>query len=156
VDTDALIFNFETDFAGTLVCIPMSVRLKLDVCGVKVSLKQWNRFPAGDRQALLRTRCESPDEVKGYKSLLLTLIGEHANSAPEYVAVDPSPEWSDTSRVPQRIVAYATAMGRKPPPPDQWRTLSPLKRFTLYKLTRPNHSNDNFIPAMQEFGLTDG
>jgi hypothetical protein len=46
--------------------------------------------------------------------------------------------------------------GRKPPLVDQWRALSSLKRFTLYKLTRPNHDNDNFIPAMQEFGLTDG
>jgi hypothetical protein len=156
VDSEGLIFDFETDFAGTLVCIPMSVRLKLDVCGVKVSLKQWNRFPPDDRQRLLRTRCETPEETKAYKELLLTLIGEHANSAPEYVAVDPAPEWSDTSRVPPRIVAYAAAMGRKPPLADQWRTLSPLKRFTLYKLTRPNHENDNFIPAMQEFGLIDG
>lgn len=156
MDTDGPIFNFETDFAGTLRCIPMSVRLKLDECGVKVALKQWNRFPAGDRQALVRARCDTPQEMKGYKDLLLTLIGKHAKSAPELFAVDPSPEWSDTNRVPQRIVAYAASLGRKPPLVDQWRTLSPLKRFTLYKLTRPNHDNDNFIPAMQEFGLTDG
>jgi hypothetical protein len=156
VDAEGPIFNFETDFAGTLRCIPMSVRLKLDECGVKVSLKQWNRFPAADRQALLNTPCDTPNAAKGYKDLILSLIGKHTSSAPEYVTVDPSPEWSDTSRVPQRIVAYAAALGRKAPVIDQWSKLSPLKRFTLYKLTRPNHSNDNFIPAMQEFGLTDG
>src|SRR5665213_2581541 len=110
----------------------MSVRLKLDECGVKLSLKQWNRFPADDRQTLLKTRCETPDEIKGYKDLLGSLIARHASSALEHVAVDPSPEWSDTSQVPHRIVAYATALGRKPPLIDQWRTMSPLKRFTLY------------------------
>jgi hypothetical protein len=29
------------------------------------------------------------------------------------------------------------------------------QRFALFKLTRPNHDNDNFIPAMREFGLLD-
>lgn len=28
-----------------------------------------------------------------------------------------------------------------------------LQRFALYKLTRPGHDNDNFLPAMREFGL---
>jgi len=155
VDTEGPIFKFETDFSGSLHCIPMSVRFKLDECGVKLSLKQWNRFPPQERHALVNARSDTPEHVKSYQQLLLALIEKYASSTAEFVAIDPSPEWSDPERVPPRIVAYTAALGRKPPLPDQWKSLSPLKRFTLYKLTRPNHDNDNFIPAMQEFGLAE-
>jgi hypothetical protein len=155
VETEGPIFNFETDFSGTLRCIPMSVRFKLDECGVKLSLKQWNRFPADERQRLVRVPGDTSQRAQGYRDLLLSLIEKYAATTPEFCAVDPAPEWSDTSRVPTRIISHAAALGRKPPLPEQWRTLSPLKRFTLYKLTRPNHDNDNFLPAMREFGFTE-
>lgn len=155
MDTEAPIFNFETDFAGALPCIPMSVRLKLDECGVKLSLKQWNRFPKDDRHALVRTRCDTPDRTQSYRKLLLALIEKHSASSPELVAIDPSPQWADSSRVPQRILDYTASLGRKAPSLQQWQSLSPLQRFTLYKLTRANHDNDNFLPAMREFGLAE-
>jgi len=40
------VFAFKLDFGGTLRCIPMSVRLKLDQTGIRLSLKQWNKLPA--------------------------------------------------------------------------------------------------------------
>lgn len=40
------------------------------------------------------------------------------------------------------------------PSPQQWASLTTLRRFALFKLTRPGHDNDNFVPAMLEFGLT--
>ena len=36
---------------------------------------------------------------------------------------------------------------------EQWAALAPLQRFALYKLTRPGHKNENFLPAMREFTL---
>jgi hypothetical protein len=41
---DLQIFDFERDFAGSLRCIPMIVRFKLDQCGVKLSLRQWSQL----------------------------------------------------------------------------------------------------------------
>ena len=40
-----------------------------------------------------------------------------------------------------------------PPTVAQWAALSPLQRFAIFKLTRPGHTNENFEPAMREFGL---
>jgi hypothetical protein len=31
--------------------------------------------------------------------------------------------------------------------------LTPLQRFALIKLTRSQHENNNFLPALIEFGL---
>ena len=39
-----MLFDFERDFAGSLRCIPMVARQKLDIVGIKLSLRQWSRF----------------------------------------------------------------------------------------------------------------
>jgi hypothetical protein len=153
VEADWPIFGFETDFAGTLHCIPMSVRFKLDQCGIKLSLKQWNRFAPEERRELVRRTCESPQHVQLYKEYLAKLIETRASSAVEVVATDPHPEWADASHVPQRIISYASALSVTPPSVEQWGVLTPLQRFALFKLTRAGHDNDNFVPAMQEFGM---
>ena len=147
------IFGFETDFAGTLRCIPMSVRLKLDQVGIKLSLKQWNRIAAHERQQLIDRPCGSDPESASFKEYLVRLIETQARSEVEYTAVEESPVWADPQAMPTRIAAWAEDAGVPPPSADQWAALTPLQRFTLFKLTRPGHSNENFIPAMREFSI---
>ena len=74
VNDAASLFDFEQDFAGALQCIPMCVRFKLDVCGVKLSLRQWNRFVHGDRERLIELPCERPDEIPAYRQCVTELI----------------------------------------------------------------------------------
>ena len=147
------IFGFEIDFAGTLHCIPMSVRMKLDQVGIKLSLKQWNRLPEPERQALIDRPCEGSARTGAYREFLVAAIEAHTRSPVEYASVDASPPWADASAVPARVVAWAQGLGVPPPSAAQWAALTPLQRFALFKLTRPGHSNENFIPAMREFSL---
>jgi hypothetical protein len=147
------IFAFETDFAGTLHCIPMSVRMKLDAVGIKLSLKQWNRLPAAQRQALIDRTCEGGAQAAAYREFLVGAIATHTQSPVEYASVDASPAWADAGTVPTRVIEWARSAGVAPPSATQWRALTPLQRFALFKLTRPGHSNENFIPAMREFAL---
>lgn len=51
------------------------------------------------------------------------------------------------------VVDHARSLGVRPPNQAQWRALTRLQRFVLIKLTRDNHDNVNFLPAMVEFGL---
>jgi hypothetical protein len=147
------IFAFETDFAGALYCIPMVVRRKLDQCGVKVSLKQWNRFALEERERLVAQGCETPEEVEFYGGYVVSLIQARTQEPAELVNRDPGRDWNDTTLVPARLIDYANNLNIRPPSLQQWTALAPLQRFALFKLTRPGHSNDNFIPAMREFGL---
>jgi hypothetical protein len=153
MEADSSIFGFETDFAGTLRCIPMCVRLKLDQCGIKVSLKQWNKFPSVERHLLVNELRDSTAEITSYAAHVTRLIETYAGSRVETVEVDSSPEWANPHTIPSRVVNYALELGVTPPSEVKWRALSPLRRFALFKLTRPGHRNDNFIPAMREFGL---
>lgn len=153
MSTSAEIFQFEKDFAGALYCIPMVVRRKLDLCGVKVSLKQWNRFALEERERLVAQRCETPDEIDAYALYVTGVIQNRTHEPAQLLERDAGAEWNDGTRVPQRVLDYSIERGVSPPTAAQWAALTPLQRFSIFKLTRPGHSNENFVPAMREFGL---
>jgi hypothetical protein len=152
VDNELQVFDFEKDFAGSLRCIPMAVRFKLDCCGVKLSLRQWSRFTHEDRDRLLKSPCTATEEIQSYKDFLIMLIETRANEEAKNVVVASHPAWSVTNRVPDAVCNQALSLQVTPPALERWASLTPLQRFALLKLTRPGHENANFIPAMQEFG----
>jgi len=152
--TDTQLFAFESDFVASLRCVPMAVRLKLDLCGIKLSLRQWSRFTREDRQALLVRRCRAPAEIAAYREILTALIAARAGEAARLLAETPCGQWDTAGRTPAVVADYARSQGLAPPSAGQWAALTRLQRFALIKLTRDNHDNVNFVPAMREFGLT--
>jgi hypothetical protein len=147
------IFAFELDFGGSLRCIPMSVRLKLDRTGIKLALKQWNKLPAAERRQLVERPCDELPQIESFKQHLILLIEKFTLTSAELTPLDDSPPWADAAVVPERVCVWARSRGVASPSTEQWAALTPLQRFALFKLTRPGHSNDNFIPAMREFSL---
>jgi hypothetical protein len=155
MNTSPEIFQFEKDFAGALYCIPMVVRRKLDLSGVKVSLKQWNRFALDEREQMVAQSCETPGEVDVYSRYVVSVIENRTNEPAQLLERDAGAEWNDAQSVPQRVLDYSIERDVRPPTLAQWAALTPLQRFAIFKLTRPGHSNENFVPAMREFGLID-
>lgn len=153
MNTPSEIFQFEKDFAGALYCIPMAVRRKLDLCGVKVSLKQWNHFTLDEREQMVAQGCETSSEIDDYGRYVVSVIESRTSQPAQLLEKDDGAEWNDTNSVPQRVVDYSMERDVTPPTVAQWAALSPLQRFAIFKLTRPGHSNENFEPAMREFGL---
>ncbi len=145
-------FEFEQDFVGSLRCIPMIVRHHLDTCGVKLKLEHWNHFSQADRQALVDWPCQSEAEAQRYKEKLQALITSQAGAPAKTLATQPHPPWADSSIVPEAVRAKF-AEQRVPLTLEQWAALSELQRFALIKLSRPSHENQNFMPAVKEFGL---
>jgi hypothetical protein len=149
--TDTL-FQFELDFADTLHCVPMGVRLKLDTCGIKLSLAQWNRFDRAERQQLVEQPCDGPETATTYRDYVVTLVDQHQSGPLKTLAVDPNPAWLQAEAIPPAVQQRADELGCLLTL-AQWQGLSPLQRFALMKLSRPSHENHNFLPALQEFGL---
>ena len=46
-------FDFEADFTADLRCIPMAVRRKLDLAGIKLKLQHWSELHEAERAELL-------------------------------------------------------------------------------------------------------
>jgi hypothetical protein len=147
------LFAFESDFVATLRCIPMAVRLKLDRAGIKLSLRQWSRFTLADRSELLRLACAATAEIALYRTRLIELIALRANEAAKNIPLPDAEPWMESELLPAAVEDHARKVGLRSPTVEQWRALSTLRRFTLLKLTRDNHDNVNFGPAMREFGL---
>lgn len=150
---DNTLFRFEEDFAGSLRCIPMCVRLKLDLTGIKLSLRQWSQFGAQARRHLLDLPCATFHHQQLYRDTLIALIGQHCDEPPRDLALNDEPLWQATSAVPSCVMGQAAADRVSPPTTAAWCALSPLQRFALVKLARSRHENENFVPALREFGL---
>jgi hypothetical protein len=145
-------FDFEADFVDSLRCIPMIVRLKLDTCGVKLKLVEWNRFTQSECQQLVESPCEELTAVNTYREYVSELIFQQTGHGASLLEIDPQPAWLNDREIPPAITTKATEhqlnISR-----SQWKNLTPLQRFALIKLTRSAHENNNFLPAFEEFGL---
>lgn len=145
-------FAFESDFVESLRCIPMQIRLKLDTCGIKLKLPQWNQFTQSDRQTLVELPCETADEIQTYRETLQKLVRDRTETTASELPIDPSPAWLNVTQIPESVQAKASEVGAEISLP-QWVSLTPLQRFALIKLSQSGHENRNFLPALQEFGL---
>lgn len=145
-------FQFEADFVESLRCIPMQVRYKLDACGVKLKLQHWHQFTQGERQSLVDLPCGTEEEAASYREHLQQMVLEHTGQAASDLPVEALPAWMDETVIPLSVQEKATETGVELTL-EQWRSLSPLQRFVLIKLSRSGHENSNFLPAMQEFQL---
>jgi hypothetical protein len=148
------LFEFESDFVQTLRCIPMSVRFKLDACGIKLTLRQWSRLSLQERHDLRLAPCRSAAEVQAYREALIDLIARRANDLAKALPEPADLAWQDRARLPDSVSAFARTVGVDTVLDlTAWANLTALQRFILIKLSRDNHDNVNFVPALREFGL---
>ncbi len=145
-------FNFEADFVDSLRCIPMIVRLKLDTCGVKLKLAEWNRFTQAECAQLVELPCDREPEITTYKTYVSQLIIHHTGHEASLLSIDPQPPWSNDREIPESVINKAAETGVSIDL-TQWQNLTTIQRFALIKLTRSQHENNNFLPALTEFSL---
>ena len=146
-------FKFEEDFYDKLRCIPFSTRHKLDLAGVKLSLKSWNLFSEDDRLKLCGASVQTEEEGNRYRESLAALLG---NLGEPVKLLDPAQlesekaQWGDPNRIPEAVAVKISQLGLTLRPED-WRDLDDLQRFTLFKLSQGKHDHANLGPALKEF-----
>lgn len=150
--TTSPFFEFEQDFVGSLRCIPIVVRHRLDTCGVKLKLEAWNKFSQSDRLALVEWPCDAPEEIETYREQLQALITKKTGAPAKTLAIAPLPDWQNLQAIPAAVVEKFQQQ-QIPLSLQQWTQLSELQRFALIKLSRSSHENNNFLPAVREFAL---
>ena len=147
-------FDFEAAFVKSLRCVPMIVRYKLDVCGIKLSLRAWSQFSLSTRARLVTMKVASLDEVQAYRNFLSQAILDVGEFVVP-VEGEPQPAWADSERIPEAVARKAEELNVRIDREQGWAALQPLQRFALLKLTRNGHENENFAPALREFGLAE-
>jgi hypothetical protein len=146
-------FKFESDFVDTLRCIPMCVRHKLDLAGVKLKLNEWSKLAQSEREYIASLHLNSRAEIQTFRNVVVILTRITSGAMPSLM--DPvTPDWNSTE-IPDQVAEKAVSLGVTVSP-EAWRNLGELPRFALMKLSRPGHEGKNFVPALEEFGVTHG
>jgi hypothetical protein len=146
-------FKFEEDFYNQLRCIPFSTRMKLDLAGVKLSLKGWNLFSEEDRQKFCEMSAQSKEDAALYRKALVTLlekIGEPVKFLEPSQLDSEKSLWGNPEEVPADVAAKVSQLGLKLEPGD-WKKMDDLQRFVLLKLSQGKHDHANLGPALNEF-----
>ena len=146
-------FQFEAEFVASLRCIPMQVRYKLDTCGIKLKLQHWHSFSPSERQKTVELPCHTADEIKIYGENLRSQVFQRFGIYPNDLPIDANPAWMQRESLPVSVLQHAQESNLALSL-SQWQKLTDLQRFALIKLSTSNHENDNFLPALQEFGIT--
>lgn len=147
-------FDFEKDFMDDGIrCIPMIVRFKLDACGIKLKLKEWNKMELGEREDFANLFIDTVENLDAYRSYVEQTIARLTSENPTYLSPNQkNSTWMMTDQIPDQVREKLREL-RVELGVNQWATLSDLKRYTLLKLSRPGHENRNFPKALKEFGL---
>ena len=74
-------FDFEEDFMeDNIRCIPMIVRFKMDIAGIKLKLAEWSKFQPAERVKLALLPVSSRLETNKYRTYLCALIEKHTGN----------------------------------------------------------------------------
>lgn len=141
-------FSFERDFIGSWRCIPLCVRRKLDLIGLKLRLSHWLALSQSQRQELV----DWPDDASGLASLdehlrgcTRTMVDGEARRLPPATA-EP---WQNAATIAEAVGDAASQRGIALSLQD-WGELSELERYALCKLARPGHDHHNLEAAFSE------
>ena len=146
-------FQFEEEFmANNMRCIPMIIRFKMDMAGIKLKLSEWKKFSKEERIELAVMNCGFHEASEQYAGHLAGLIKKYTRRDPTSMEVNKTPAWKDLHSIPGILIEKLKEFDWSLPI-AQWKGLTDLQRFALLKLCRPGHENKNFPRAMKEFNL---
>lgn len=147
-------FGFEAEFTGDLRCIPMAVRRKLDLAGVKLKLVHWSELTVAERQLLLAW----PDGTAAVAELRLWLLERTAQQTAGGARTLPiayQESWQQQQETPPAVHQACSEQGVLLCD-AAWAGLSELQRFALVKLSHGGHEHRNLPLALAEFGVGAG
>jgi len=144
-------FGFEADFTSDLRCIPMAVRRKLDLAGVKLKLQHWSELEEAERSALLAWP-DDPAAIEGLRQHLLKRTAALSNGPAKELPRAVNEPWQQSAAIPEVLSASCAQLGLQVHG-GGWTQLDELQRFALVKLSHPGHEHRNLPRALAEFGL---
>lgn len=146
-------FQFEEEFMeNNMRCIPMIIRFKMDMAGIKLKLSEWKKFSTEERIELAFMNCGFNEGSEQYAGYLAGLIRKYTRRDPTSMEVNKVPTWKDLHSIPGILIEKLKEIDWSLSI-TQWKRLTDLQRFALLKLCRPGHKNRNFQKAMKEFNL---
>ena len=141
-------FRYEAEFYPLLSRIPLHVRMKLDLTGIRISLKDWLAFDFAERAALCHLPCRLPDERQAFVEYLDFLSRKYCATPVVVTNASDSALW-DRARLPEPV-RKKSADSFQPVTPQEWSNWKFHERYALYKTAISQSQPDAFARLLEQ------
>ena len=143
-------YRHESDIYPSLSRIPLHVRMKLDVTGIKISLKDWLAFSIEERTVLCHLPVETEEEKQAFASYLDFLSRRYRGEPVAKTEAMSDSLWDSVLQVPA-TVARKSASQIPPVTIEEWRRWKSHQRYALYKMALSQSEPEQFFAVLKEF-----
>jgi hypothetical protein len=141
-------YRYEAEFYRVLSRIPLDVRMKLDLTGLKISLKDWLAYSFEERTVLCHLPVDNAQEKQAFTAYLDFLSRKNKGTPAELTEpLDPA-SWS-TASIPA-TVAQKSAACFNTVMLTEWRRWEPHQRYVLYKTATSKSQPEAFADILAE------
>ncbi|HLN88024.1 MAG TPA: nitrate reductase associated protein [Candidatus Limnocylindrales bacterium] len=141
-------YQYEADFYPTLSRLPLDLRRKLDLTGIKLSLKDWQAFSFEERTVLCHLPCETDDEAQAFSNYIDFLSRRYNGTAIEKIEPLNAALWQP-SAVPQAVLDRSAALHHAVTL-ERWRLWPSHDRYALYKTAVSKSQPEDFEQVLHQ------
>jgi hypothetical protein len=141
-------YDYESEFYPSLTRLPLDVRRKLDVTGIKVSLKDWLSFSLEERIVLCHLPCDNDEERQVFTAYVDFLARKFLGKPTEKLEPMDSSLWSETA-VPDAVAQRSTALNQAVTA-SEWRGWPSHHRYALYKSAASKQQPEAFEQVLRQ------
>ena len=139
------LFEFEQENFADLNWMPMMLRYRLDVSGLKLPLISWQNLAFSERLLLLNVSFEKDAERLAWIAELKNILVVHNLAEPK-----PLERWIDPEEIPGDVAEKLATLGIETGL-GEWAKLKAVQRHALCKLARGKKAEISIFKAIQEF-----
>lgn len=142
-------FRYEEEFLPTLSRLPLHLRMKLDLTGIKLSLKEWLAFAMEERAVLCHLPADGGEEKRVFAAYINFLCEKYCRTPVKRVAPLSDAAWNNPYQAPPEVLERTAAEG-KAVTPQQWQAWDVSQRYALYKTAVSKNEPEKFIAVLEE------
>jgi len=146
-------YQYEAAYYSDLSRLPLDFRRKLDICGIKLSLKDWQTFSLEERVILCHLPCETGEEIEALTRYIDFLSQRYCGRRVERIAPLNLMLWHVVA-VPKAVVERSAALGPVVTI-DEWRRWPSHHRYALYKTAASENQPEAFAQVLKQVRNTD-
>ncbi len=144
-------YGFERDIDARWEFMPLELRRRLDVVGLRLSLAPWQSASVESRAALCARGFETEDERIEFGAAVRALAMSCGAVVAEVTPAASPPPWEEDAAfdaVRERAAFLGVAVSR-----EWYLALGDERRYAVYRLSDGVKRGEKFLAALREFGV---
>jgi hypothetical protein len=142
-------FQFEAKFYPELDRLPLHARMKLDLAGIKLSLKQWLAFSLEERRVICHLPVDDREEQETFAGYLNFLCLRYGGALAEKAPPLSSALWDTPGRIPEPVLQASRDNGQAITS-GEWMRWQSHQRYALYKTAVSKNEPEKFVALLAE------